>query len=100
MIKEEMYPIEIYMNICKIYDRNDDQYKIEDVEDYQGLLIVDMVLVVPGEKAVEVVRAFGGVLSAIGTVDAGVEIEAVADEGAEEEVIDAKFDEEEEEANA
>jgi hypothetical protein len=99
MIKEEMYPIEIYMNICKIYDRNDDQYKIEDVEDHKGLLIVDMVLVVPGEKAVEVVGAFGGVLSAVGTVDAGVEIEAVADEGAEEEVIDAEFDEEEEEAD-
>ncbi len=100
MIKEEMYPIEIYMNICKIYDRNDDQYKIEDVEDHKGLLIVDMVLVVPGEEAVEVVRAFGRVLGAVGTVDTGVEVEAVADEGAEEEVIDAEFDEEEEEANA
>lgn len=95
-----MYPIEIYMNICKIYDRNDDQYKIEDVEDHQCLLIVDVVFVVAGEEAVEVVRAFGRVLGAVGTVDAGVEIEAVADEGAEEEVIDAEFDEEEEEANA
>ena len=58
-----------------------------------------MVLVVPREEAVEVVGAFRRVLGAVGTVDAGVEVEAVADKGAEEKVVDAEFDEKEEEAN-
>ena len=35
--------------------------------------------VVAGEEAVEVVGAFGGVLGAVGTVNAGVDVESIAD---------------------
>lgn len=57
-------------------------------------------LVVAGKETVEIVGTFGGIFDAIWTINAGVEVESVADENAENEVVDTEFDEEEKKTNA
>ncbi len=42
-------------------------------------MIIDVMFIVAWEETVEVVWAFGRVLGAVGTVDAGVDVVTIAD---------------------